>query len=76
MEDLGEADKETEAILNRYRALREMGVADELAPLRSQLIEKPMREIGRHQDSGLIVDVEVFDSDERPQRPPGETPAG
>jgi hypothetical protein len=32
MEDLQEADKETETILNRYRALREMGVSgDELA---------------------------------------------
>jgi hypothetical protein len=74
MEDLEETDKATEAILNRYRALREMGVSeDELAPLRSQLIERPMRKLGRHQDSGLIVDVEVFDPDERPQLPPGET---
>jgi len=63
--------------LNRYRALREMGISeDELAPLRNQLIERPMRELGRHQDAGLIVEVEVFDPDERPELPPGEPLSG
>jgi hypothetical protein len=71
METFEEFDRETEAVLKRHRALREMGVSQEdLAPLINQLVEKPMRELERHQDSGLIDDVEVIDPDDRKTPPP------
>jgi hypothetical protein len=65
MEALNLTDRETEVALNRHRALVEMGVSPEdLAPLTSQLIEKPMKQLEQHVDSGLIESAEVIeDSD-------------
>ncbi len=67
VEEIDEYDRETDAILKRHRALEEMGASEEdLAPLRNQLIERPMGALGRHQDSGLITDAEVIDVPELP----------
>lgn len=75
IESVDEYDRETDAILKRYRALDEMGASEEdLAPLRNQLIERPMRTLGRHQDAGLITDAEVIDVQERPELSSGEEP--
>jgi hypothetical protein len=71
MEELSETDRETEVVLNRYKALKEMGIdEDRLAPLRNELIERPFRAIAQHVDSGLIEGVEVYDPDDRPGLPP------
>jgi len=74
-EEIEEYDKTTDALLNRYRALREMGASEEdLAPLRNQLVERAMRTLGRHQDAGLITDAEMVDVPERPELTSGEDP--
>lgn len=73
MENLDEVDRETEVILGRYRALREMGVEDEeLIPLRNELLERPFRELAPHVDSGLIEDVEVLEHDDQPELERGD----
>ena len=73
IEELDEADRLTEAALNRYRALREMGLSeDDLAPFRNQLVEKPLRELARHVDSGLIESAEVLEPEERRELSSGE----
>jgi hypothetical protein len=73
METADEVDRETEVILGRYRALREMGVdADELTPLRNQLLERPFKELAPHVDSGLIEDVEVLEVADEPELEPGD----
>lgn len=75
IEEVDEFERETEAILKRYRALAEMGASEEqLAPLRNQLIERPMRALGSHQDAGLITDAEVIDPEEPRELASGEPP--
>lgn len=75
IDEIEEYDRATDALLNRYRALKEMGAPQEdLALLRNQLVERPMRTLGRHQDAGLITDVEVIDVPERPGLTSGNDP--
>jgi hypothetical protein len=61
MEDLEYEDRVTQVVLHQYQAAREMGMTDEdLAPVRNQLIAKPLRQLDRHQDSGLIQGTELL----------------
>jgi hypothetical protein len=61
MEDIDYENRVTEVVLNRYRAAREMGFdPDDLTPLVGQLVERPLRELERHQDSGLIQRTEIL----------------
>jgi hypothetical protein len=67
MDDLEYEDRVTEVVLNRYRAAREMGFdPDDLAPLLNELVEQPLRELERHQDSGLIQRTEILPPDTEP----------
>jgi len=64
MEDLDYEDRVTEVVVNRFRAAREMGFEpDDLTPLLGQLVERPLRELERHQDSGLIEGTEILPPD-------------
>jgi hypothetical protein len=64
MDDLEYEDRLTEVVLNRYRAAREMGFdPQDLTPLLNQLVEQPLRELERHQDSGLIERTEILPPD-------------
>ncbi len=55
----------TKAIESRIQLAKQLGATDEdLAPLTNELLFKPLDELGRFQDSGLITDAKLLESDD------------
>jgi hypothetical protein len=61
MDDLDYEDRRTQVLYRRYRACQDMGLSEEdLAPLANELVAKPLRELDKHADSGLITGTEIL----------------
>jgi len=55
----------TKAIESRIQLAKQLGATDEdLAPLTNELLFKPLDELGRFQDSGLITGTKLVESDD------------
>ena len=60
----------TKALESRIQLAKQLGATDEdLAPLTNELLFKPLDELGRFQDSGLITGAKLLDSDDKGNEP-------
>jgi hypothetical protein len=55
----------TKVLESRIQLVKQLGATDEdLAPLTNELLFKPLDELGRFQDSGLITGTKLLESDD------------